>query len=96
MDRTQPNQGVVGEEFNEPEPVIDTPLLNAVCSHETPLPGDFRQNVYERVRYNVRRRRTKDAIASRMSEHAVRPVMDGIEGELSDRVRARVLQRLDG
>lgn len=94
MDGKEPRQTVGNGEYTEPEPVIDTPILNTVCSHETPLPGDFRQKVYERIRYNVRQRRTKDAIASRMSENAVRPVMDGIEGELSDRIRARVKQRL--
>lgn len=82
-------------QYTEPEPIIDTPILNLRCEHETPLPGDFRTRVYERVRYNVRQRRTSDAVASRMSENAVRPVMDGIEGEMADRIRGRVKQRLE-
>lgn len=84
------------EGSGEIEPVIDTPLLNVVCEHDTPLPGDFRQSVYQRVRYNVRRRRTSDALAARLSENAVRPIMDGFEGELSDRIQRRVIERLDG
>ncbi|EGQ44070.1 MAG: hypothetical protein J07AB43_01290 [Candidatus Nanosalina sp. J07AB43] len=78
------------------EPVIDTPVLNMMCEHDTPLPGDFRQSVYERVRYNVKRRRTSDAIADRLSQNAVRPIVDGFEGEVSDRIKTRIKARLDG
>jgi hypothetical protein len=77
------------------DPIVETPVLNAVCESENRVMGDVRQGIAERVRYNIRRRRTKDAVAARVSENAVRPFMDAVEGELSDRIKRNIRNGLD-
>jgi len=84
-----------GPTASDTEPIVGTPILNAVCESENRVMGDVRQGVAERVRYNIRRRRTKDAVAARMSENAVRPFMDAVEGELSDRIKRNIKNGLD-
>lgn len=73
--------------------LIETPVLNSVCDGGTIGPIDFTDRFAERVRENVRRRRTENAIAQRVANNAVTPVVDALEGELAGEVKRAIERR---
>lgn len=74
----------------EIDPVVETPLLNAMSAADPPTPSDFCACFVDRVRMNVRERRTETAVAQRIAQNISMPVTDSFEREMSDRVRQRV------
>jgi hypothetical protein len=74
----------------EIDPVVETPVLNAMSSVDAPLPNDFCQCFIDRVRMNVRQRRTESAVAQRIAQNVSMPITDSFEREMSDRVQNRV------
>ena len=74
----------------EIDPVVETPLLNAMSTVDAPTPNDFCECFVDRVRMNVRQRRTESAVAQRIAQNMSLPITDSFERELSDRVQRRV------
>lgn len=74
----------------EIDPVVETPLLNAMSTVDAPTPNDFCQSFVDRVRMNVRQRRTESAVAQRVAQNLSLPITDSFEREMSDRVQRRV------
>lgn len=74
----------------EIDPVVETPLLNAMSTVDAPTPNDFCECFVDRVRMNVRQRRTESAVAQRIAQNVSLPITDSFEREMSDRVQRRV------
>ena len=74
----------------EIDPVVETPLLNAMSTVDAPTPNDFCECFVDRVRMNVRQRRTESAVAQRIAQNLSLPITDSFEREMSDRVQRRV------
>ena len=72
------------------DPVVETPLLNAMSTVNAPTPNDFCQCFVDRVRMNVRQRRTESAVAQRIAQNLSLPITDSFEREMSDRVQRRI------
>jgi len=82
------------DDLSDREPVLDTHVLNKMCDDfSAPTPSDFGQRFMERVRANVRARRTESAVAQRISNTALNPVMQSLEEELADSIKQRIENR---
>ena len=77
------------------EPVIETPVLNFMSDADPPTPNDFCACLIDRVRDNVRARRTQTAVAERVAQNLSQPVTQAFELELTDRVRRNIERRLE-
>jgi len=73
--------------------IVETPVLNKICEANAPTPGDFTDKFLQRVRTNVRQRRTENAISRRIANNAVSPVVEALEVEVSDRVKQTIEKR---
>jgi len=77
------------------EMVVGTPILDVMSKTTLPTPNDFCGCFVDRVRDNVRQRRTKSAVAQRLATNISTPVTQAFELEMSDRVQRNIEERLE-
>lgn len=89
-----PSPEELSERAETNEPLVDTPVLNAWAEMDLPMRGEARENIIQRMREQLRNRRTVEGIASRIAANATSPITNAIEEEAQDRVRGRVEETL--
>jgi len=85
----------LAEQANKLDPVFGTPLLDVMSKVDAPTPRDGCACFVERVRANVRQRRTKGQVAKRVANNASLPLTEAFESELTERVQDNIERRLD-
>lgn len=94
-DRFIPRPEEIRDSANEIEPLVDTPLIDMWCEADLPFRGERRQNMVERLRAQLRGRRTADGIAERLSRNITQPVTSAIDDEVKGRARGRIRKRIE-
>lgn len=77
------------------DPIIDTMILDAWADVDLPMRGERRQRVLDRVRSQIKQRRTTDAIAIRVADLVSQPITNAVETEARERVRGQVRDRIE-
>ena len=85
----------LAEQADQFDPVLETPVLNLMSTVDAPTPRDTCACFVERVRANVRQRRTKGQVAKRVANNASLPLTEAFESELTERVQDNIERRLD-
>ena len=91
-DNDEPDIGAVADNI---DPTIGTPVLDLMAKSDIVGRGEIRQNIIDRVRVNIKQRRTKDAISKRISNSAITPFTNAVEVELSNRIRENIKSNID-
>lgn len=92
---SEPKADDLAEQAGQLDPVFDTPVLNLMSTVDAPTPSDGCACFIERVRANVRQRRTKGQVAKRIANNASIPLTEAFESELTERVQDNIERRLD-
>lgn len=90
-----PSEDDLRERAEANEPIIDTPLINMWAELDLPLRGERRENVIQRMRAQLRNRRTVEGISSRLAANLTSPVQNAVNEEMEDRVRGRIQGQIE-
>jgi hypothetical protein len=82
-------------ETDDVEMAVGTPVLDVMSETSVPTPSNFCGCFVDRVRDNVRQRRTKGAVAQRVASNITTPITQAFELEVSDRVQRKIEERLE-
>lgn len=77
------------------EPVIPTPLLDMLVERQLVFDGESRQRVANRLRDNVRARRTPTSLGTRLSGIISEPFEQAIRQATEERVQERLQDMRD-
>lgn len=94
-DRRQQRREDLARRADEQEPLVDTPVLDMWAELDAPLRGDIRENVINRLRMQVKGRRTVEGIAGRIASNVTTPVTSAIQSETEERVKKNVQEALE-
>lgn len=85
-----PSREELADRAEQQEPLFDTPLLDTWAEMDMPLRGERRQNVIDRLRAQIKGRRTVEGISARLADNLASPITTAIEQETEGVVRQRV------
>lgn len=75
--------------------VIDTPVLDRLQQTSMPFRGQRREELLKRVRYRIKKRRTSQAVAGRITNATVDTLIESIRDEANMVTEERVQEFLD-
>lgn len=90
-----PSRDEIRERAQANEPILDTYFLDLWAELDLPLRGERRQNIVERMRAQIRNRRTVEGVSSRIATNLTSPVQNALNEEMEDRVRGRIQGQIE-
>lgn len=89
-----PSRDELQQRADAREPIVNTPAIDMLAEADLPFRGEMRQNIIQRVRAQIRSRRTVEGVATRIANNATSPITNAVQDEAQDRVKGRVEERI--